>query len=154
MKRYELEAKSKDDLREHAKTMGISFGEDETKGTLVDRILGEFSEPPVIKEKDQVKKQVDRAPPPTTGLYTLDGKKINGKKFKVKIFATESDKSDVHLIVNGYNVVVKRNVDVLLDEAYVEVLRNAVVSTVIQDPDTGERIPQTIQVYPHQAIAI
>lgn len=150
MKRYELEAMSKDDLIEHAKAMGIELSDEDKKMEMIDKILGENTQP--VETKPEIKKQKDALPPPIGYLHDLNGKRINGRKFKVKIFSTESDKSDVDLIVNGHNIRVKRNQEVILDEAYVEVLRNATIETVVQDPDSGVRIPQTIQVYPHQAV--
>lgn len=159
MKRYELEAMSKDELIEHGKAMGIDISEEDKKMTMVDKILGEHvpvNETPKEAKKSSsgVTKQKDTLPPPLGAAYELTGKKIDGRKYRVKIFSTETDKSDVDLIVNGHNIRVKRNMEVVLDEAYVEVLRNATIDTVVQDADSGIRSPQTIQVYPHQAIAI
>jgi hypothetical protein len=70
---------------------------------------------------------------------------VNGKKYRLTIFATEQDKSDVDIIVNGHNIRVRRGVEVVVDEAYVEVLRNAEINTVMQDPDTGVRSPQRMR---------
>jgi hypothetical protein len=155
MKRYELEAMSKEDLVEHGKAMGIEILPEEKKGVMVDKILGEHVEKPEIKQESSgIKKQPDKQPPPMDRLYDLNGKPIIGRAYKVKIFSTESDKSDVPLVVNGYNCIVKRNVEVTLSEPFVEVLRNATIETIVQDPDTGVRTPQTIQVYPHQATPI
>jgi hypothetical protein len=153
MTREELEVMTKNELREHAEVAGIFLGALDTKGTMVDKILGEYVEP-----KDP--KEIKKAPPPQEKLsplgklHTIDGKPVNGRKFRLTIFATESDKSDVDLIVNGHNIRIQRNKEVVVDEAYVEVLRNAVIDTVMQDPDSGVRSPQRVMVYPHTAVPI
>jgi hypothetical protein len=154
MKRYELEAMTKDQLKEHADVSGVVVGPQDTKGTMVDRILGEITTPVEAEEAKTVEKQPDRREPPLGALHTLDGKRVNGRKWRLKIFSTANDGSDVPIIVNGHNIVVKRNHEVIVDEAYVVALRNAVVTTVVQDPDTGIRVPQMIQVFPHEASPI
>ena len=70
------------------------------------------------------------------------------------IFSTPTDTSDVDIICNGHNVRVQRGKEVILMEPYVEILRNAVIDTVVQDPDTGVRVAQRMMVYPHQAIPL
>lgn len=153
MKREDLEAMTKDELREHATVQGVTLGALDTKGTMVDKILGEYIAP--AKETDR---KVSRLPEeklsPLGKLYTIDGKPVSGKKYRLQIFATAEDKSDVDIIVNGHNIRVKRGVEVVVDEAYVEVLKNAVIDTVVQDPDTGVRSPQRMQVYPHTAVPV
>lgn len=153
MKREDLEAMTKDELREHAEVKGITLGSLDTKGTMVDKILGEYVAP--AKEAD---KKVSRAPEeklsPLGKLHTIDGKPVNGRKFRLTIFATESDKSDVDIIVNGHNIRVRRNMEVVVDEAYIEALRNAVIDTVMQDPDSGVRSAQRMMVYPHTAVPV
>jgi hypothetical protein len=146
MNRDELAAMTNNDIRAHAEVMGVKLGALDNKATMIDKITGS-----VEPEKPRVKE--DRLPP-VRGLHTLDGKKIDGKKYKLKIFATENDRNDVDIIVNGYNIRVQRGQEVIVDEAYVEVLRNAVIDTVVQDPETGDRIAQTMMVYPHQAVPV
>ena len=153
MKRYELEAKSKADLQEHATVAGIKFLPDDTKGTLIDRIVGDL--PPAVEEPASnivAKKQSDVREPPLGHLHTLQGERVSGKKFKLTIFASPGDSSDVPLIINGHNLIVQRGREVVVDEAYVDLLRNAMINTVVQDPDTGVRIPQQIMVFPHTAV--
>lgn len=150
MKREDLEAMTKDELKEHAEVKGITLAALDTKGTMVDKILGEY----VAPEKPAAKRITapDEKLSPLGKLHTIDGKPVNGRKFRLTIFATESDKSDVDIIVNGHNIRVQRNREVVVDEAYVEALRNAVVDTVMQDPDSGQRSAQRMMVYPHTAV--
>ena len=148
MTREELEELSKNELVEHAKGMGVSVEALDKKGTMIDKILGEHK----ADAKSVVAKK-DAPLPPTGGLYTLQGEKVHGKRYKVKIFATESDKGDVPIIVNGQNIIVKRGFDVEMDEAYVEVLRNAVIYSTAQDED-GKRFPTMVQKFPFEAIAL
>lgn len=91
---------------------------------------------------------------PEGQLRTLDGKPINGKKYRVTVFATESDKTDVVMAVNGFAIAVQRNKEVILDECFVEVLRNSMIQTTEQDPDSGLSTPITRMTFPHQAIPI
>jgi hypothetical protein len=150
MKREELETMTKDELREVAEGRGLELGSLDTKGTMVDKILGEYVAVATPKKAPVKEERLS----PLGRLHTIDGKPVNGKKYRVTIFATEQDKSDVHLIVNGHNVQVRRGQEVVLDEAYVEVLRNAEINTVMQDPDTGVRSVQRMMVYPHTAVPV
>jgi hypothetical protein len=45
MKREDLEAMTKDELREHAEGQGVELAALDTKGTMVDKILGEYVAP-------------------------------------------------------------------------------------------------------------
>lgn len=148
MKREELEAMTKEDLREVAQGQGVELGSLDPKGTMVDKILGEYVAP---AGKPKTAPRAEERLSPLGKLHTVDGKPVNGKKYRLTIFATEQDKSDVDLIVNGHNIRVRRGVEVVVDEAYIEVLRNAEINTVVQDPDTGVRSAQRMQVYPHTA---
>jgi hypothetical protein len=151
MKREDLEVMTKDELREHAEVAGVELAALDTKGTMVDKILGEYVAP---AGKPKTAPRVDERLSPLGKLHTVDGKPVNGKKYRLTIFATEQDKSDVDIIVNGHNIRVRRGVEVVVDEAYIEVLRNAEINTVMQDPDTGVRSPQRMQVYPHTAVPV
>lgn len=148
MKREDLEEMSKADLREHAEVKGVALEDSDTKGAMIEKILGEY-----VKAK-QAKKLPNEKLPPIGRLTTLQGEPVNGKKYRLTIFATEADKGDVDLIINGHNIRVQRGKEVVVDEAYINVLQNAVIDTVVQDPDTGERMPTRMLVYPHQAIAL
>lgn len=140
---------TKAELVEHAKVQGLELDALDKKGTMVDKILGENKAVPASEGR-----RAEEALPALGKLHTLQGERVDAKKYRVKIFATETDKSDVDIICNGHNVRVKRGVEVILMEPYVEILRNAVVETVEQDPDTGVRIAQSRMVYPHQAIPL
>ena len=146
MTRDDLESMTKDELREHAEVQGVKLHSLDSKGAIIEKILGEW--------KPEPKKKQDGKDIPLGALYDLNGKKIEAPLYKVTIFSTEQDKNDVDLIVNGHNVRVKRNQEVLLMEPYVEVLRNAVVMTIVQDPDTGIKTPTQMMQYPHTAIAV
>jgi hypothetical protein len=153
VKKYELEAMNKEELREHALVAGITLDEADSKGTMVEKILGEYVAPVKASEKKAPRHPEEKLSP-LGRLCAIDGKPVNGKKVKLTIYATEQDKSDVDIIVNGHNIRVQRNHEVIVDEAYVEALRNAVIETMMQDPDTGVRSPQRIMVYPHTAVPV
>lgn len=155
MKRHELQAMNKEELLAHARVMGLEFDAEDTKARMIDAILA--GDPERLHEAEvRVKGAQARAKePPQGALYTLDGHKVSGRKFEVEIYATQNgDNSPVDLILNGHNIRIQRGKKVIIDEAYVEVLKNAVIDSVVQDPDTGVRTPQKIQVYPHSAVEV
>lgn len=47
------------------------------------------------------------------------------KKVKVNIPRTRKDEPDVYVCVNGKGILIKRGVDVLIDEKYAEVLKHS-----------------------------
>lgn len=145
MTREEYEEMTKDDLRSIADEQGVKLLALDSKGTIIDKILG------VVKQEE---KKIEVKEPPLGALYTLQGEKFVGKKYKLTIFATENDKSDVDLIVNGHNLRIRRGEEVIVSEPYVDLLRNAVIDTTIEDQDTGKRHPQKIMTYPHTAVPI
>lgn len=150
MNKEELEAMTKEELREHAEVAGVKLGSLDTKGTMVEKILGDYVPPKETKKALPPDEKLS----PLGKLCTIQGVPVNGKKFRLTIFATEQDKSDVPIIVNGHNIIVKRGHEVVVDEAYVTALQNAEIETVIQDPDTGVRSPVRMMVYPHKAIPV
>ena len=144
MNREQLEELSKKELIEHAEVQGVKINAPiDTKGTIIDKILGDYRPSTT---------QAEAAMPKEGGLYDLQGNKIKTKMYKLTIFSTENDKNDVDLIVNGHNLRVKRNVEVEVSEPYIELLRNSVITTSVQDPDTGRMYPTSIMTYPHQAM--
>lgn len=149
MTREDLEMMTKPELIEHAKVQGLELSPLDKKGTMVDKILGEH-----IEAKAPEAKRKEAALPALGRLRTLDGVLVDAPKYRVTIFATETDKSDVDIICNGHNVRIRRGQEVILMEPYVDILRNAVVETVAQDPDTGVRSAQRMMVYPHTAIPV
>ena len=148
MKREELEELTKDALREHAEVAGVTLLALDSKGTIIDKILGEYTAPAKKADKDSQKEI------PLGALYDLQGNKINAPLYEVEIYNTDSDKSDVDIIVNGHNIRVKRGYKVIMMEPYVQVLRDAVIDTVTKDPDTG--IEQSVKhlCYPHTAVRL
>lgn len=149
MTREDLEALTKDELREHAKVQGVELGSLDTKGTMVDKLLGEH-----VQVAQPKKAHVEEKLPALGKLRNLDGTLVVAPKYRVTIYDTESDHSDVDIICNGHNIRVQRGKEVILLEPYVEILRNAVVESIAQDPDTGVRSATKRMIYPHQAILI
>ena len=88
--------------------------------------------------------------PKEGALRSLDGSLAGKRKMRVTIMATESEKEDVKIGVNGHLVQVKRGVPVPLDEAYVEVLKNSTIDTFVED-DSGKRTQVQMQRYPFTA---
>lgn len=88
--------------------------------------------------------------PKLGALRALDGSLAGTRKMRVTIMATEAESDDVKLGVNGHLVQVKRGVPVILDVAYVEVLRNSTIDTMIQDDD-GVKKQVQMQRYPFTA---
>jgi hypothetical protein len=89
--------------------------------------------------------------PKEGALRALDGTLAGSSKMRVTVMATESEKEDVKLGVNGHLIVIKRGLPVVIDAAYVEVLRNSTIDTFAQDPDTGAKVPVKMQRYPFTA---
>lgn len=148
MTREDLEEMTKPELIEHGQVQGIKLDAAEKKGTMIDKILGEH-----VEAKAPVKRD-EKALPALGNLYTLDGKRVDAPRYRVTIFATETDKSDVDIVCNGHNIRVQRGKEVIMQEPYVEILRNAIINTTEQDPDTGARSAVSRMVYPHQAIPL
>ena len=149
MIREELEELTKDQLRDHAEVAGVTVLALDSKGTMIDKILGEYvaTDKKTAKFVDDTKKEI-----PLGALYDLQGNKINAPLYEVEIFNTESDKSDVDIIVNGHNIRVQRGKKVIMMEPYVQVLRDAVIETEITDRENGiikESVKQLC--YPHTA---
>ena len=141
MTRDELNDLSKKELIEHAEIQGVKIAQLDTKGTIVDKILNDFKP---VQQKE--------LPMPMIGsLRDLQGNKIDYKMVKLIIFSTDTDKSDVPLIINGHNFVVKRDVEVEIPEPYVQILKDSIINTTRQDPDTGRKMPQLVMTYPHSA---
>jgi hypothetical protein len=89
--------------------------------------------------------------PKEGALRALDGSLASSGKMRVTVMATESEKEDVKLGVNGHLIIIKRGLPVVIDAAYVEVLRNSTIDTVAQDPDTGVKVAVKMQRYPFTA---
>ena len=140
MNRSELMEETAKTLREQAEAAGHEVPANMNKGDIISLILGE------------VIKQVNKAlPPEKGGLYDMAGKSIKGRKFKVTVFSTESEKGDVKLAVNGHQIVIKRDVEVEVDEAWVEVLKNATAVNKQTDADGKVTTTATMN-YPFSAV--
>lgn len=87
-------------------------------------------------------------------LRTLDGSLVDVKRVRVTIMATENDKEDVKLGLNGHMLQIKRGVPVDIPDHYVEVLRNSTVDTFTKDPETGVMQRVQIQRYPYTVDAV
>ena len=148
MNREELEELTKDQLRDHAEVAGVTVLALDSKGTMIDKILGDYIAPEKksTKASEDAKREI-----PLGALYDLQGNKINAPLYEVEIYNTESDKSDVDIIVNGHNLRVQRGKTVVMMEPYVQVLRDAVIETVTKDPDTGVEEAVKHMCYPHTA---
>lgn len=60
------------------------------------------------------------------------------KKWKITFHSGEGDTSeDVEIAHNFRLNVYKRNVETVIDENYLAVLRDAVIHTTVKNPDTG-----------------
>lgn len=69
------------------------------------------------------------------------------KKIAIKILSTDGDNSDVFLSFNGKPIVIKRNERVEVEPEYIEILKDAVINTVVRDFDAaGNRTEKTISV--------
>lgn len=88
--------------------------------------------------------------PKEGALRALDGSLAGSRKMRVTIMSTESDKEDVKVGVNGHLVQIKRGVPVIVDAAYVEVLRNSTIDTIVED-ENGKRSQVQMQRYPFTA---
>lgn len=179
MDRKELEGKNKSDLVALGQSLGFAVTPAMTKPQLVDMLLANVPAEPVVSPAQQLANIVANADDPEEGakqaarlaeaaakaderknpapkegaLRSLDGKLAGGRKFRVTVMATEGETGDVKLGVNGHLVQIKRGVPVVLDEAYVEVLRNTVINTIHHNDDGERSIVQAvaIQRLPYQA---
>lgn len=104
----------------------------------------------VTVETDKLVADNGEGLPKEGALRALDGSLAGSRKMRVTIMATESDKEDVKVGVNGHLVQIKRGVPVVIDEAYVEVLRNSTIDTIVED-DNGKRAQVQMQRYPFTA---
>lgn len=102
-------------------------------------------------ETDKLVVDTGEGLPKEGALRSLDGSLAGSRKMRVTIMATESEKEDVKIGVNGHLVQIKRGVPVVVDEAYVEVLKNSTIDTMVQDPDTGAKTQVVMQRYPFTA---
>lgn len=139
-----MNEKTRGELFAECRDMGITATVSDTKEDLIAKLEGRYR-----------KKQADAPMIPEGQLLTLQGEKVDGKKYRVTIFSTETDKSDVSMSVNGYGIRMKRDQEYILDECFVtEALGHSVIQTTEQDPDTMTSRPVKRMTYPHQAIPV
>ena len=157
--------KNRDDLEAMGKPELIALGQSlnppalmdmsAKKGDMVDLIMraqgGSNVEP--LRETANIENKA-RDLPPISRFTTLDGQPVHGKMYDLMIHATESDRGDVSVTVNGYHFKMQRNVNVRVPEAVVNVLRDSVITTVRYNPSSRRNEPATIQTYPFQATAV
>lgn len=140
MNRETLMEKTAKDLRKQAEDAGHTVSANANESDIISLILGE-----VIKQENKP------LPPEKGGLYSMDGKLIKGRQMKVTVMSTETAKHDVKLAINGHQIVIKRDVEVILDEAWVEVLKNARSVNKFTDAD-GKVTTTATANYPFSAV--
>ncbi len=74
------------------------------------------------------------------------------KMYKVTIMETEGEANEAFLNVNGDTRLVQRNEEVLLEEKFVECLKNSKVESQYKDPETLEVKKISIARFPFQAV--
>lgn len=80
---------------------------------------------------------------------------MTGKKVKIKILAQEGEQGDVFLALNGHGLQIKRGEVVEIDEAFVHILNDSIIDTVISDFDEhGKRVSKAVQMqrFPYQIV--
>jgi len=87
-------------------------------------------------------------------LRDLSGNLVEGKKYRVTIYGDPNDKGPVDLAVNGFNIRIKRDEEVIIGEAYLNVLKNAVIETMQWNQDTNTSSISRRMVYPFQATEV
>lgn len=145
--------KTQFELEEMTKAQIVSYGLEQDPPVEVDPLIkkGDMIEL-LLKGKD-VKEEPEKPLPRQDTLRELDtGKKVKDEMFKVTIHATESRTSDVDVTINGHRYHIKRDVEVTVPAAVVEVLKNAVVETYKQDPETGHKTKFKVTHYPFSAV--
>jgi hypothetical protein len=155
--RDELEALGKPELIEFGQNLNPPALMDMSakKGDMVELLLRAqgvtITETP--KETAPVETKA-RDLPPISRFTTLDGKPVIGRMYDLMIHATEADRGDVSVTVNGYHFKMQRGVTVRVPEAVVNVLKDSVITTVRYNPSSRRNEPATIQTYPFQATAV
>lgn len=69
------------------------------------------------------------------------------QKVAIKVLSTDGDNSDVFLSFNGRPIVIKRNERVEVEPEYIEILKDAVIETVVRDFDAaGNKTEKSVTV--------
>lgn len=140
MDRHALEEKTKAELIVLGTEAGMTLTPATSKGDMIDALLGL----PVAEAKAP-----DSAVPKEGNLRTLDGNLVQSAgKVKITILATETDKGDVFLGLNGHGMQVKRGVEVTIPVEYLSCLNDSTIHTVSKDAETGRSTPMQIMRLP------
>lgn len=145
--REQLEEMTKPELIEVAKERGLTVDPQGKKGNIVDALLSGQN---MTVDPEAKKKMVEGKDIPLGALYDLQGNRIKGWLYELEIMDSEQDHSPVPIIVNGHNIIVQRGKKVIVQEAYIEALRNAVIETRVQD-ESGEWHASRRFAFPFQA---
>jgi hypothetical protein len=84
-------------------------------------------------------------------LSTLDGAPTSANMYRLTIHATENDRGRVPVTINGYKFDMERDIEHVVPEEVVDVLRNSKINTVRYNPQTRRNEPATIMTYPIDA---
>ncbi len=151
MNRKELERKNKTELIAMGASLGFQFTPAMSQADMVDSLSGAEPAPAPVA---LAKTEEEGALPREGALRDLQGNAVQCRMFKVTIMATDQDKDPAKLSVNGHMMLVRRGVEVILAEPYVEVLKAAVINTVEKDPETERMRHVQIQRYPFMAMPV
>lgn len=151
MNRKDLEAKAKPELIALGASLGFQLTPAMSKADMVDTLSGAPATPVVAAPSEE---QEEGALPREGALRDLQGNLIKCRMFRVTIMATEQDKDPAKLSVNGHMMLVRRGVEVILAEPYVECLKAAVINTVEKNPETEKMQAVQIQRYPFMAVPV
>lgn len=152
MNRKELERKNKTELIALGVSLGFQFTPAMSQAEMVDSLSGAPEHAATAAAPVQV--QEEGALPAEGKLRDLQGNEVKCRMYKVTIMATEQDKDPAKLSVNGHMMLVRRGVEVILAEPYVECLKAAVVNTVEKHPETEKMHAVQIQRYPFMAMPV
>ncbi len=152
MDRKELETKDKKDLMAVGEALGFKITPAMTKADMIEMLTGGDAKTPAVAAPEA--EAAEGALPAEGALRDLQGNKVTCRQFRVTIQATDQDRDPAKLSVNGHMMLVRRGVEVVLAEPYVEVLKAAVIDTVEKDPETGKVQRVTIQRYPFMAMPV
>lgn len=151
MNRKELERKNKTELIALGVSLGFQFTPAMSQADMVESLSGA---PDAIAAVAPAEVPEEGALPREGKLRDLQGNEVKCRMFKVTIMATEQDKDPAKLSVNGHMMLVRRGVEVILAEPYVECLNAAVINTVEKNPETERMQAVQIQRYPFMAVPV
>lgn len=150
--RKELERKNKTELIALGVSLGFQFTPAMSQADMVESLSG--ADVPDAPAAVALTPQEEGALPREGKLRDLQGNEVKCRMYKVTIMATEQDKDPAKLSVNGHMMLVRRGVEVILAEPYIEVLKAAVINTVEKNPETERMQHVQIQRYPFMAMPV